>query len=204
MVNYRCIGKGVTDNNGVAHMTYSSSDNGVTFTQLANNGYLGTGKGKVDVVASFDNPLNENSIVSEIEFLDVVKIYSVIVDYYQSSSADLSLTDGVFSKTTGNVMPLNPADSTRYFTTPMTFEFDVVNTDTLVAQIGESSNVFNQRLSSMEATNGSHIKIVYTGTEVIPYVDGVEKTSYEVSFTHTTNYYFNLYQSGSWTNFIIY
>ena len=143
--------------------------------------------------------------VSEIyEVLDVVKIYSAIADYYQNTSADLSLTDGVFSKTTGNVMPLNPSSSTRYFTTPMTFEFDVVNTDTLTIQMGESSNVFNRSLSTLGVSSGSHVKIVYDGTTITPFVDGVEQTSYKVSFTHTTQYYFNLFNSGSWKNFVIY
>lgn len=65
VVNYRCIGKGVTNSNGVAQMTHSSSDNGVTFTQLANNGYEGVGKGKVDIVASMDKIINSGSVQSE-------------------------------------------------------------------------------------------------------------------------------------------
>lgn len=175
----------VTDSNGIAVCDY-----------------VGSGMGDIAIMAETEI---DGTFVSEIyDVLDVMKIYSTIADYYQSSSADLSLTDGVFSKTDGNVMPLNPSTSTRYFTTPMTFEFDVVNTDTLVLQVGESSNVFNQRLSTMGATNGSRIKIVYTGTEVIPYVDGVEQTNYKVSFTHTTQYYLNMYQSGSWKNFVMY
>ena len=136
--------------------------------------------------------------------MDVLKIYSATSDYYESSTSDLTLSNDIFSKTTGNVMPLNPSTSTRYWTTPTTLEFDLVTANTLVMQIGESTNAFNKRLSTIGATDGSHIKIVYNGSKIIPYVDGVEKTDYIVEWSHTTNYYINFYQSGSWKNLIIY
>ena len=135
---------------------------------------------------------------------DVLKIYSAIADYYQSGTSDLSLSNDVFSKTTGNVMPLNPLTSTRYFTDPITIEFDLITTNTLTLQIGESTNAFNTRLNYMGAVDGSHIKIVYDGSKIIPYVDGVEKTSYIVEWSHTTRYYINFYNSGDWKNLIIY
>ena len=135
---------------------------------------------------------------------DVLKIYSAIADYYQSSTSDLSLSNEVFSKTTGNVMPLNPPTSTRYFTDPITIEFDLITTNTLTLQIGESTNAFNTRLNYMGAVDGSHIKIVYDNSKIIPYVDGVEKTSYIVEWSHTTRYYINFYNSGAWKNLIIY
>lgn len=135
---------------------------------------------------------------------DVLKSYSAIADYYQTSTSDLSLSNEIFSKTTGNVMPLNPLTSTRYFTDPITIEFDLITTNTLTLQIGESTNAFNTRLNYMGAVDGSHIKIVYDDSKIIPYVDGVEKTSYIVEWSHTTRYYINFYNSGAWKNLIIY
>ena len=63
---YRVIGKGTTDSNGVAHMDYSTSDGGSTWTDISSSpGYAGTGKGLVDIVSALDNPHVEGSIVSE-------------------------------------------------------------------------------------------------------------------------------------------
>ena len=83
---YRCIGKGVTDDNGIAHITHSSNDNGATFTQSASNGYLGTGKGQVGVIASMDKKLVDGSIVSETyEVLDCyVKDMGTLNDHNDS------------------------------------------------------------------------------------------------------------------------
>ncbi len=138
------------------------------------------------------------------EIYDVLKQYNAIADYYQSSTSDLALADGVFSKTTGNVIPLNPTTNTRFWTVPKTIEFDVVTVNNLILQVGESSNAFNTRLAYLGAVDGSHIRIVYDGTKITPYVDGVEKTSYIVEWSHTTGYYINFYNSGAWKNLIIY
>lgn len=58
MTSYRYLGYGTTDNNGVAHLKKNASGQDV-------NGYVGTGAGEVDVIASLDNPIIEGSIVSE-------------------------------------------------------------------------------------------------------------------------------------------
>lgn len=59
MTNYRLIGIGRTDSNGVA---------------VCDTNYVGTGKGKVDIIASTDNPIVQGSLLSETyEVLDCVK-----------------------------------------------------------------------------------------------------------------------------------
>lgn len=65
---YRCIGKGVTDSNGVAHMTHSTSDDGETWTDISSNpGYTGAGKGQIQLCASPDAPadISSGSVQSE-------------------------------------------------------------------------------------------------------------------------------------------
>ena len=57
MTSYRYLGYGTTDANGVAHLTKNASGQDV-------NGYVGTGAGEVDVIASLDNPISQGSIVS--------------------------------------------------------------------------------------------------------------------------------------------
>lgn len=65
-VSYRCIGKGVTNSNGVAHMTHSY-DNGSWVDLQGDDGYTGVGVGELDLVASLDNPsaISTSSIQSE-------------------------------------------------------------------------------------------------------------------------------------------
>lgn len=58
MTSYRYLGYGTTDANGVAHLKKNASGQDV-------NGYVGTGAGEVDVIASLDNPISQGSIVSE-------------------------------------------------------------------------------------------------------------------------------------------
>lgn len=58
MTSYRYIGYGTTNSNGVAHLDHDPQGNPI-------NGYTGTGAGKIDVLASTDNPITEGSIVSE-------------------------------------------------------------------------------------------------------------------------------------------
>lgn len=113
---YRCIGKGVTDDNGIAHITHSSNDNGATFTQSASNGYLGTGKGQIGVFASMDKKLVDGSIVSETySILDCIKYDKGILDdpqtndIYDTRDANSLLTrTSEYSKltevTTGNAL----------------------------------------------------------------------------------------------------
>ena len=64
-VTYRCIGKGTTDSNGVAHMTKKTSDGGSTWSDAT--GYTGTGAGELDLVASTVAPdsIDESSYQSE-------------------------------------------------------------------------------------------------------------------------------------------
>jgi len=160
--------------------------------------YTGTGAGLKEFHVEYGSIQSETYTI-----FDVLKEYTLTSDFYTISSGSISVSNGVFS-VTGSNMPLNPSTSTRYWTTARTFEFDVDTPSTLAVQVGESSNVFSQRLSTLGASAGSHVKIVYDGTTITPVVDGVEKTDYKVSFTHTTQYYFNLYNEGSFKNFVVY
>jgi len=58
MTNYRYLGYGTTNSNGVAHLDHDPQGNPI-------NGYTGTGAGEIDVLASTDNPITSSSIVSE-------------------------------------------------------------------------------------------------------------------------------------------
>ena len=61
MTNYTCIGIGTTDENGIAHITHDCEGN-----PLPEPGYPGSGAGETLIIASLDNPVNVESILSNI------------------------------------------------------------------------------------------------------------------------------------------
>lgn len=68
---YRCIGKGVTDSQGIAHITHDCEGN-----PLSTTGYKGVGAGMVDFVASTVPPseIVDNSFQSDgFEVLDCIR-----------------------------------------------------------------------------------------------------------------------------------
>ena len=203
VVNYRCIGKGVTNSNGVAQMTHSSSDNGVTFTQLANNGYEGVGKGKVDIVASMDKIINSGSVVSQpVEVLDCIFYDDGIVnpntkwDCNQvTRSEETNGTKFLVTTTSASARAsMNPLDNSSVYdfdAIPMAWEFDVVEwvgTGSCQAQFLQSSpstlnKVFNIHTRS---PNGKSFKIVYTGSKLELWIDGVHQDG-DMIVTYDTN-----------------
>lgn len=60
VLKYRYLGKGYTDENGIAHMTEDADGQAVT-------GYTGTGRGKTDIIASTDDKehISDSSLLSE-------------------------------------------------------------------------------------------------------------------------------------------
>ena len=59
MTNYRYLGYGVTNENGVAKLDHDAQG------QEISHSYTGVGAGEIDVLASLDNPIAEGSIVSQ-------------------------------------------------------------------------------------------------------------------------------------------
>lgn len=70
MANYRYLGYGITDENGIATLDHDSNGDPITHS------YTGTGAGEIDVVASLDDQshISDSSILSETyETLDCIK-----------------------------------------------------------------------------------------------------------------------------------
>ena len=101
---------------------------------------------------------------------------------------------------------LNPDNPVRMgWSGTKTIEFDVVTVSTLVLQFyKDATHRFNSRIVYMGGTDGCHVKIVYDGTTITPYVDGVEKTSYIVTTTLTDGYMIGFVNQGSFQNVIVY
>ena len=66
---YRYLGYGITDRNGVAILDHDQNGNPL------NHSYTGVGEGVVDFIASTDNPIEEGSLLSQnIEIVDYIGI----------------------------------------------------------------------------------------------------------------------------------
>lgn len=212
---HRCIGKGVTDDNGIAHITHSSNDNGATFTQSASNGYLGTGKGQVGVIASMDKKLVDGSIVSG--------TYNVIDGLYfedgksdKSSNWNLSSvgysSDGesvTLNNTTGSskwsVLKINASTTYLDSTLDYCMELDVKNVSgTNVALILDNTNV-NVK-DYITTSDFTHIKI-YTDrsqSKVFYEIDGVTRNVTMGTADGHITFRVGNNESYSFKNFVVY
>ena len=56
----------------------------------------------------------------------------------------------------------------------------------------------------MGGVDGSHVKIVYDGTYITPYIDGVEKTAYKSEITFDSNYMITIANQGVFRNVVFY
>lgn len=196
-VSYRCIGKGVTNANGVAKLTHDCQGN-----QLATEGYTGTGAGELDIVASTDSPSNigSGSLVSE-----TYSIHDCLFadrgdgtlnsnwGWYNTTGGSASITSsGISISNSGSVFGVfyadDPNKSGRYdWETPHCVEFDVVSSSdyskVYIYYYDGTYQGFINSFSNFSISNGSHVKIVNTGTTVELFVDGVSKQSATRSMT---------------------
>ena len=68
MVTYNYLGYGITNDSGVAKLDHDANGSPIV------NSYTGVGAGEIDVVASLDNVIDEDSVVSEEK-----KLYDYVV-----------------------------------------------------------------------------------------------------------------------------
>lgn len=91
MVNYRYVGRGVTNEYGVATLQYDANNQPV-------NGYVGVGAGELDFIASLDNPIQSGSFVSK-----TFVVYDTLQHYFESpTSSELSVLDSNMSLSVDN------------------------------------------------------------------------------------------------------
>ena len=125
---YRCIGKGITDSNGVAHITHDCSGN-----QLVSNGYKGVGAGLMDFIASTDAPadISDGSFQSEIfELMDLEWLDYGTQSNHNSNYVNTGLTVSydstgttVTNEATGNKYLLCDLNHTQSSTASDTYDF---------------------------------------------------------------------------------
>lgn len=100
MVNYKYLGYGITNNEGVACLDHDPNGNPKLHS------YTGTGAGEIDIVASLDNPIVEGSLVSE--------TYGLIdATYYNNGSSvnGLTIQNGVSCTSDGEYINISTSTS---------------------------------------------------------------------------------------------
>ena len=220
-VTYRCIGKGVTDENGVAHMTHSTSDGGSTWTDISSNpGYVGTGKGLVDLCASPDDPstIDESSLVSEpYPVLDALfKDIGTLSDYGTWTSSDFTDATRISRDTECTTLtPQDNYDTQQQSVTGTDFavEFDCnltysdgTSTNAFLRFIASTNRTFYPSSLGLQSGNWHHIKFIVTDGNVTVFVDNVDKSSQSISnptafrIVLNNNYVSNM----KYKNFVIY
>lgn len=131
VLKYRYLGKGVTDSNGIAHMTEDAEGQTVT-------GYTGTGRGLTDIIASTDDStaISDSSIQSEIyEVLDC-KWYDFGTDSTNNiwlNSSTMTVNYGTdcatLTETTSGTTGVLVTDSNHVIQPNDVFEFDFMQVD---------------------------------------------------------------------------
>ena len=94
MVNYRYLGYGITDENGIAKLDHDAQGNAIEHS------YTGVGAGKIDIVASLDDEIDEGSLVSETYeildclFLDSGAYATKNTNWFSSTNVNVSTPEG--------------------------------------------------------------------------------------------------------------
>ena len=178
MTNYRYLGYGVTDSNGVAKLDHDANGDPLTHS------YTGVGAGEIDVLASLDNPISSGSIVSEpcnvwdCTYCDIATTGQKNTKWYnQSSSWTIGepSSDGTVVSilgTSGNQF-LSGVDATTWggatvYSCPIAVEVEIVELTTGTPQLEIRGNNFTTRRISKTGI----YRIEATGTKVRKYYNG--------------------------------
>ena len=191
----RLIGYAVTDENGIATVNYT-----------------GVGDGELDIVAETGGEV----------LFDYKGVGGTEKDVFVYNTTDIQVS----SSSTGTVVS-NISNNGRTFwanfrntstdtgsewNAPFTVEFDVVGytgtASNIVFQLTQvsSSTTVNRNFNNLGITSNNHIKVVWDGSTVTWYVDGVQNGSSN-SFNRTNidvRFYINGATSFTFKNFIIY
>lgn len=161
MVSYRCIGYGITGNDGVATL-----DTNLDETPIGEHSYTGSGVGELDFVASVDSPtqINSGSDVSlPYEVEDCIRYDACTTDTHtsytaQGSTLAFSTDKLVFTRTAdGECYAQYLGTVADYKGKTIRFKCDIVNSDKnaelkIYQQVNGS---FNSSTSATSTTDGT-------------------------------------------------
>ena len=182
MVQYRYLGYGVTNSDGVAKLDHDAQGNPVEHS------YVGTGAGEVDIVASLDSSITDSSLVSETYSLLDCQFYQqgtttppentwILNKFTPTYGSDgTTLTSTEFATCFAN----KKGTSTTVFDwdSPVSIEFYITNVTSTNAdiQIYDNTNNCTRSFNVLGITGGNQVKILVESDKIRYFVDGVEKT----------------------------
>jgi hypothetical protein len=195
MIKYRFLGKGYTDENGVAHMTEDADGQSC-------NGYTGTGRGLTDIIASTDDSshISEGSLQSETyEVWDTLFYDNGLTESSKwlnyadrltvtPSSDGTTLFRDASSGTGYYIMYNRSASQNIDFTLPFSLEFEIDNISSKT-QVGidfiKNGSDNNKTFNQMNINNGDSVKITFDGETIKVYKNG-SSTSTDLSLSLST------------------
>ena len=192
-MTYRLIGKGTTDSNGVAHMDYSTSDGGSTWTDISSNpGYTGVGAGEIDLLASTDNPIGSSSCQSEpYTVWDTLAYFDGIVNNHFNNGTETIVDEGVQLVNTVNDTFFQKNGTQLFIPTNTDFcvEFDLkFNSGTGGCYVGfnKTNSTRWTNLQIAQVTTNNHYKLTVIDGVFTLYKDGTEVNHTTIDFTGVT------------------
>ena len=182
MTSYRYLGYGRTDANGVAHLKKNASGQDV-------NGYVGTGAGEVDVIASLDNPISQGSIVSEpYNVFDAIAYFDGVVNNHFKNATETIVDDGIQVTSTSQNIFFQKNGTQLFIPTDTDFavEFNL--------KFNSGSSGFYAGFTTANDTRGTNMQVVQQTTNNLYkltvvdgvftlYCDGVEVNHTSISFS---------------------
>lgn len=208
VLKYRYLGHGFTDSNGIATLDYDKYGN-----QLTNSGYVGTGAGELDFIAKLHDDSTVQSETYEVidgNFYDTCITGSSSTWVQNGTDGSNTLTDNgrvIEGDSTGVAMffAQKVGQTGMYcWNDPLTIEFDAIAvTGEVRLQIYSSSTLVGWNYDFIQT---GHYKVVYDGTNITRYLDGVQQGS-PVARTLTNSRIGFIAESGesvTFKNFVIY
>ena len=197
MTNYVYLGWGTTDSNGIAKLDHDADGEPI------DHSYTGSGVGEVDVVASLDNPIVSGSVVSQPSSVWDCIFYDdgivnpntnwdrVACDRSEESNGTKFLCTQSVATSRASMNPLDNSSAFDFDAIPMAWEFDVVEwigTGSCQAQLYQTTPTALNKTFNIHtrSPNGKSFKIVYTGTKLELWVDGVHQSG-DITVTYDTN-----------------
>jgi len=208
MVNYRYLGYGITNEQGIATLDHDANGDPITHS------YTGTGAGELDIIASLDDStkISDSSIQSEpytvwdTLFFDECTSLTDISSRYDITSANTNVSldesgTGIVVERTSTAsswieVKINNSTSWRDSNTDYCIEVDVK-----FERIGSSSGGFilfggasigDHTLGNVG--NMNHLKLITDGDTLMPYLNGEHISAQDKTMSSNQGFRLQCYQ----------
>ena len=201
MTNYRYLGYGTTDSNGVAKLDHDANGDPIQHS------YTGVGAGELDLIASTDDPshIGSGSLQSEIYEITDAIFYDVGIGssannkwdtLYVTRSVEDNGTKFLVTSTNASARAsMNPVDNASAYDfppTPFAWEFDIVEYNAegnLQALIIQNTPTLLNKVFSLKNSSylGKTVKITYDSSKLKLYVDNTFISEQSVTYDSSNN-----------------